>query len=226
MALVLILASLLSFNAIATTLSLPPLTPTMIEAIEKDGIYRQETKITDAPWPEYTLVVPLSISALDAISIFSQYEKQKDYVPGVIRADIVKKPSSTDIHVAFEMHMPWPLANTFYTTGNRIHALSSQSYAVEWYYVQSDSTKENRGQATFIAGPTPQQSYLHYRSFIYPDSRFASLVRSKVMTDLENTILSIKQHLEQKAKQSPAEVANYVQELRQLLQLSGPTKVN
>ncbi len=226
MALVLILNSLLCFQAKAASISLPTLTPTMLESISKDGIYRQETKITNAPWPEYTLVVPLKISALNAISIFSQYEKQKEYVPGVIRADIVRKPSPTDIHVAFEMHMPWPLANTFYTTGNRLHALNNESYAVEWYYVQSDSTKENRGQATFIAGPTSQQSYLHYRSFIYPYSRFATLVRSKVMSDLENTIVSIRNYLETEAKKSPAAVANYAQELRQLLQVSGPTEVN
>lgn len=214
----LFLLLLLFFRPIFAEVAEIVLTKEMMTSIEQQGFYTSTKELENAPWPEFVVVVPLKISSLDAVSIFARYEEQKNYVPKVLSAKIARVVTPTDIHVDFEMHMPWPLPNTFYTTGNRLHHLGSKKFAVEWYYVQSDSTKDNKGQATFIPSPTnPNSSYLHYRSFIFPQSKFASLVKGKVQSDLVDTVKAIQQYLEEKKGQNPGIVEQYAQELTRLL---------
>lgn len=195
----------------------PQLSKSILDKISKDGIFVDSKEISGAPWPEYTVVLPLNISAKDAVAIFSQYEEQKEYVPGVISAKIVAEVAPTDHHVAFEMYMPWPLSNTHYTTGNKLLRLGHEGYAVQWYFVNSDSTNDNRGQASFIPANNNKSSFLYYQSFIYPKSSFASIVKAKVKGDLVKTLTSIQNYLQNKAKTEGNQILEARKRIDQLL---------
>ncbi len=180
----------------------------ILDKVNKGEIYVASKELEDAPWPEYTIATVVDAKTEEAIAIFSAYYDQKKFVPGVISSVPVKHITPTDVHVAFEMYMPWPLSNTFYTTGNILTKNIDGSFKVSWYYVKSDSTKDNRGSATFI--PYQGKTLLIYNSFILPDSSFASLVSGKVKGDLIKTIKAIKRHLEVTASDDRGAVKHYL----------------
>lgn len=185
------------------------------KAIDRGETFVSSKEIQGAPWPEYTIATSLNLPTKEAVAIFSAYHHQKKYVPGVLSSDPVKHVAPTDVHVSFEMYMPWPLSNTFYTTGNILKKLDAGKFQVQWYYVESDSTRENKGSATFI--PYKGKTLLIYNSFIHPDSSFASLVSGKVKSDLIETIKAIKAHLEKTYSENPSAVKKYLTLLDQSL---------
>lgn len=205
--------TIILFLTLLPLISGATLTPEILSKINSQKMYVSSQEIIGAPWPKYTIATKLDIPVKEAIAIFSAYHHQKKYVPGVLSSTPVKHISPTDIHVAFEMYMPWPLSNTFYTTGNILKKTDSGNYQVQWYYVKSDSTKENKGSATFIR--YKGKTILLYDSFIHPDSSFASLVSGKVKGDLIKTIVAIKAHLEKTYLNNSAAVAIYLTQLDQ-----------
>ena len=76
---------------------------------------------------------------------FHNYQDQKKYIPDLIKSDPRRKIGENETIVDFEMHDPWPLANSKYSTGNDFNRLENNEYEICWYLVESDSLTDSKG---------------------------------------------------------------------------------
>lgn len=195
--------------------SLDELNESEMQSIENGNLVIKEKHIESAPWPEITVWTVIETTSEKAVAIFSAYDKQSNYIPNVISSVPVKMVGPTDVHVAFQMYLPWPFKNSSYTTGNRLIRINDSTFAVEWYFVESDSTKDNRGTATFY-GIKEGKTILEYKSFIIPQSIFAKLIKGKMVKGLTETVTAIRDHLNNTSR-NDSSTSQYTNKMNQAL---------
>jgi hypothetical protein len=168
-------------------------------------------EIPKRPWPEITIFALIDILPVEAAALFSHYQDQKTYIPDLIKSDPVKKISENEIIVDFEMHTPWPLANSKYSTGNVFKKLENNGYEISWYLVKSDSLIDSKGMVQFI--PYEKITLMKYKSLIYPDSKFASIFSSKAESGMSKTVQAIVTYIEETKKKNPEKIQRLINSL-------------
>ena len=152
-------------------------------------------KTNDGPWPRVIIYAVIDSDPFDAMAVCASYDQQKNYVPEVIKSKPIKHVTPTDVHVSYERKLPWPLANSHYTTGNKIRRLPNGGYLLEWYLVHSNSVETSDGRIRFI--PYMDVTIIKYENFIKPNSFFASLLKNSMINDLKKTLDAIIFHIEE-----------------------------
>jgi carbon monoxide dehydrogenase subunit G len=113
--------------------------------------------------------------------------------------------------VDFEMRLPWPLANSKYSTGNIFSRLERNEYQICWYLVKSDSLIDSKGTVQFI--PYAQKTLLKYQALIHPDSKLASILSSQVRSRVTKTVQAIVTYIEETKKKDPEKTQELVNAL-------------
>jgi hypothetical protein len=160
------------------------------------------------PWPEITIFALIDASPVESAALFSNYQDHKKYIPDLVKSDPIRKIAENETIVDFEMHVPWPLANSKYSTGNVFSKSENNEYEIRWYLVQSDSLIDGKGAAQFT--PYGKKTLLKYRSFIHPDSKLASIFASKAKSGIEKTVHAIVAYIEQTKRHSPDKIQKLI----------------
>ena len=168
-------------------------------------------KISGCPWPEITVFALTDAAPVEAAALFSNYQDHKKYIPDLIKSDPARKIAENEIIVDFEMHLPWPLANSKYSTGNVFNKLENNEYEIRWYLVESDSLVDSKGTVQFI--PCGKKTLLKYQSFIHPNSRLASIFSSKAESGITKTVRAIVAYIESTKKRNPEKMQKSVNAL-------------
>jgi len=167
--------------------------------------------IPGCPWPEITIFGIIDAAPVEAAALFSNYQEQKNYIPDLIKSHPVKKISENETIVDFEMRTPWPLANSKYSTGNVFSKSDKNEYEIRWYLVESDSLIDSKGTVQFT--PYGKKTLLRYRSFIYPDSKLASIFSSKAKSGIAKTVQAIVAYIEETKRQCPEKIQGLINSL-------------
>ncbi len=167
--------------------------------------------IPKCPWPEITVFTLIDVSPVDAAALFSNYQDQKEYIPDLIKSEPMRKIAENEVIVDFEMHLPWPLSNSKYSTGNVFSRLDDNEYEIAWYLVESDSLIDSKGAVRFI--PYGKRTLLKYQSFIHPDSTFACLFSSKAQGGVAKTVQAVVTYIEGTKKKDPGKLQKLIDEL-------------
>lgn len=178
-----------------------------LDTLNRGEIVLRENKIKGAPWPEYQLFALRDFSPLTGIAIFAAYDDQKNYVPRVLKSEVLGDEGNGKITVSYILDNPWPISNSHYTNTHELQKLSANHYKVSWNQVKSDSTIESRGSNEFLKWDS--KTLMSYRSFVHPKSMFASLVKSKAKSDLNHVIGEILHHIESLSKFNPKKTGIY-----------------
>lgn len=209
MAKTILLMFILSFGALAyaqqSSVS-EELTEAELTQLDKGELIVRTKEVEGSSWPEITLYTLVEATPIEAMGIFSALDYQKLYVPNVIKSKPIKHISPTEVLTEYEMHVPFPLANTTYTHGSVVHKYN-EDYELTWYKVESTSTDIVSGSAYF--SPYKKVTLFRYISYIKPKSIFGSLVKKIMLKDVQNTILSIRTHIERLKKENSPILSKY-----------------
>jgi hypothetical protein len=182
------------------------LTALEIKQISEREFVVKTKDVEGSPWPEITYYGIISASPLESIGLFAAYDIQKNYVPKIIESKPIKHVSPTDVQTAYELHIPFPLANAHYVHGARIFRHDSD-YELQWYMVESSSAEDVRGGAYFEA--YNGKTLFRYRSYVKPKSIFGSMVKKVMMKDVHETILAIRNFIEKNKVENTPELKKY-----------------
>lgn len=153
-----------------------------------------ERKDKNGPWPEFEVITTIRATPLESVAIYYALDYQKEYVPGVIKSEVIGQPTPLEAITSYEFKTPWPLPNSTYTNGSKLTKITNETYRVNWWYISNSSADDVFGSATFE--PDPQGSKLTYRSYISPKSSLAALFKNTASSDIAKTIEVIKKHIE------------------------------
>jgi hypothetical protein len=191
----------------------PPaeLTQTELTNLTNKALIIHSKAIPRCPWPELTVFTLIDVLPVEAAALFSNYQDHKKYIPDLIKSDPIKKIAENEIIVAFEMQIPWPLANSKYSTGNVFSKLENNEYEISWYLVESDSLIDSKGIVQFI--PYEKKTLLKYKSLIHPDSKLASMFASKAKSAVSKTVQAIVTYMEETKKKNPEKTQKLIDSL-------------
>lgn len=169
-------------------------------------------EVSKCPWPEITVFALIDVSPAEAVALFSNYQDQKNYIPDLVKSDPTRKVAENEMIVDFEMRLPWPLANSKYSTGNIFSRLENNEYQVCWYLVKSDSLIDSKGTVQFI--PYAKKTLLKYQALVHPDSKLASILSSRAKGAMTKTVQAIVTYIEETKKKDPEKIQDLVNSLR------------
>lgn len=184
------------------------------EALALSGHVLNREMVSNAPWPKVTIYMKVAATPEEAIALFSDFERQKDYVPNLLESKVVKQLSPSEVHTKYELKMPWPLSNSHYIHGTIIDHHAS-TYSIRWYMVESDSIDKVEGKATFLS--YKNQTLMIYESLIYPKSFLARLFAGSMVSDTEASTLAVKKFIEEESKQKKESYQHSLDQLRRSL---------
>jgi hypothetical protein len=187
------------------------LTQTELAKLTNKELIIHSKEIPKCPWPEMTVFTLIDVSPVEAAALFSNYQDHKTYIPDLIKSDPARKLADNETIVDFEMRLPWPLANSKYSTGNVFSRLDNNQYEICWYLVESDSLIDSKGTVQFI--PYGTKTLLKYQSFIHPDSKLASVFSSKVKSGVTKTVQAIVTYIEETKKKNPEKIQRLINAL-------------
>ena len=169
------------------------MTPTEKQQLDKGEMVKKIVWKDGYVWPEVTVMQVLKYEPLDNLNVFLDFEKHKTYIPDILESKIVKKISKNQMHVYFEMKVPWPVNKSVYTTNNIITKDPDGSHTLKWNLVKGSLIKSSDGHMTF--SPYEGKTLITYVTFIVPNSSLAGMFKNRVAVDVEVAVTKITKHL-------------------------------
>jgi hypothetical protein len=164
------------------------------ETLKKRDFVVKKKNVNKSAWPELTIYFMVDATPLETLALFIAYEHQKNYVPGLIKSDVIKQPSPLEIHTEYEMNMPWPIPNSKYVHASHLKQLDNDTYRMEWYMIKSNSADIVKGYAEFY--PRDGKTIFKYQSFINPKSFLAGLFKKTMIKDVQTSLEAIRAEAE------------------------------
>ncbi len=161
----------------------------------------QTNQIPDAPWPQVNVYALIPFDALSFGAFFASFEAQPSYVPDLLKATIHHQNNPRDVQVAYEMHLPWPLANAVYIHGHHLSWPAPNELKIQWYLVESSVAEAVSGHAHFIA--RDDKTLWHYQTFVRPKSSLAGLFEGSMKNDVVTSLKATLKAYEQLKKDNP-----------------------
>ncbi|MCK5220433.1 MAG: hypothetical protein KAR14_02555 [Candidatus Aminicenantes bacterium] len=164
------------------------------DTLRKGELVIRTKKIEGTPWPEITVFATINTTALESCAVFYAYHEHKEFLPDLLSSVPVTYISPTDLHIKFEMKVPWPLRNSRYITGNKFSIYRDGGYRINWYHVISSSSKNTRGTVIFL--PYEKRTLFIYRTFIHPKSKLAGLFKKRMLNEVLKSVKAIISRIE------------------------------
>jgi hypothetical protein len=182
-----------------------------IKAIESGEYLFKNKPVKNKPWPEITVYKTIDATSLESVAVFYALEHQPNYVPNLLKAQVVAQRVPTEADVRYELKMPWPLKNGKYIHGHKLTYDKPSTYKVSWWLVKSNTAKEVKGSATFYN--YKNKTLLKYNSFVVPDSFLASFVETKMLEDVKASLISIHNEIIRVKKKDRNLMRNFVNKI-------------
>lgn len=219
------LFSLILTQFASGTIVMPTLPHTLTEAewktVNSGGYVVKKKKMKDSAWPELTVYTTIDANPQESMAIYAAFDHQKNYVPNLVKSDVVKMEGGLIAHTAYEMDLPWPLSNSKYIHGTRLHPVTSGIYSLSWFLVESDVSERVQGVSYFFPpdslSTTNKKTVWVYKSFIDPKSFLAGIFKDTMVSDVTDSLTAIKNEIVRAKNKDPELMKKYVKILEDSL---------
>ena len=213
----------LTISALATEIPVLPhkLTKAEWESVNNGDYVVKKKKIKDSAWPELTVYTTINASPKESMAIYAAFDHQKNYVPNLLKSDVIKMEGGLISHTAYEMKLPWPLSNSKYIHGTRLHPVKSGIYKLSWFVVESDVSARVEGISYFFPpnslSTDNNKTVWVYKSFIDPKSLLAGIFKDTMVSDVTGSLTAIKNEIVRAKNKDPKLMKKYVKILEDSL---------
>ncbi|MEK7689603.1 MAG: hypothetical protein AAB425_01130 [Bdellovibrionota bacterium] len=170
------------------------LTETEVAALVKGEQVVHTEEMPDSAWPRgWVYQYAPDATPEELTAVFTDYPDAINYLPRMLRAEVVKELSPTRKWVAYEINLPWPLKNSKYTTDDVLSYVADlEEYRVDWTQVTSNSTSRTTGYMRASAMPDHPGTLFVMHNDVVPTSSMAGIAGNQAakeqMAVVEETI--------------------------------------
>ncbi len=163
-----------------------------LNRIEEGELVFKEKEVEGSVWSERKVYAVIPVEPVEAAAVFSDYEYQKEYIPDIVEAKVIRQDSPTETVVSYIMKMPWPVVKEEFTNTHIIKTYpesGGQGYVIAWEQLHGGSAEKSNGSARFE--PYCEGTCIfEYTSFVQPKSAFAGLggIEKKGKENLKNSV--------------------------------------
>ncbi len=196
----------LSFALLAIALSttraqddslLKNLSSDQVATLKQGQMVVASENVPGGPWPRLKVYTLVNASVPVIKSVFLDYANAQNYIPNLVSAKVVDRPSANVVDVAYTSHMPIvgnstsTVRNTYVTKGNAL--------TVDWNLLSSTVADVSTGQLK--VEPFGSGSLMRYTNYVVPKSSLAFLAKGVAMNEVKATVAAIKKQAEKVAAQ-------------------------
>jgi hypothetical protein len=168
------------------------LSPGELNRIEQGELVYKEENVEGSVWPERKIYTVIPVEPVEAAAVFADYEYQKEYIPDMVEAKVIRQDSPTEIVVSYIVEMPWPVVNEEFTNSHTIKTYredGGDGYLIAWEQLDGSSAENSHGSARFEPYDKGK-CIMEYTSFIQPKSALAGLgfIEKKGKENLKNSV--------------------------------------
>jgi hypothetical protein len=180
-------------------------------------------QIPGSPWPRARAYHYIDATPEEAAAVFTDYERQTTYIPGVKKSKIARVIDARTAEVDYTQAIP-VLADEHYTVRDSLSADSAAaSYRVDWVLVRASSTKGAVGNARFVPYRNERTgrdgTLFIYSNFVTPGSRLAGLgfVKARALRQMRDAVSAVVRQVEVERRTNSALLERQVAALRAAL---------
>ncbi len=171
------------------------LSPGELNRIEQGELVYKEKEVEGSVWPERKIYAVIPVEPVEAAAVFADYEYQKEYIPDMVEATVIRQDSPTETVVSYLVEMPWPVVKEEFTNSHTIKTYredGGDGYLIAWEQLDGSSAENSHGSARFE--PYDEgRCIMEYTSFIQPKSALAGLgfVEKKGKENLKKSVTAL-----------------------------------
>lgn len=158
--------------------------------VEDGGQVFLTWNVAGSPWPRACVFEYIDATPEEAAAAFTNYARQREYIPGLRRARVSRVVDATTVEVDYTLDVPI-VADEDYTVRDHLSSYDGgASYRVDWTLVRATSTKATDGAVRFephhIDRSGRDGTLMAYCNLVVPGSRLAGLsfIRSRALAQL------------------------------------------
>ena len=196
---------------------LPKWTEAETKELESKGLIHRMDSTAEGPWPASTIFAVVDLNPAQAVGVFSDYTNHKNFVPKIIRSDIVQSwDNGVKSNVSFTLDMPI-MSDSEFTMEDIIEDLGQGAYQIKWQQVVSDASLKSDGHARFypIEGG---KSIFEYHCLVVPKSALAVVLEKLAVKEARNAFSAIVTQLAKTAKEGGPYLQQRTDFIRNLFQ--------
>jgi len=163
-----------------------------------------EETVKNAPWPRLKFYKLLDADIEEFAAFFSDFASQKDYVPNLIKSEIIAEEPPLKIDIKYELDLPWPLSNAKYVNTHKIEKVQDNHYKISWKSIESSVADELFGYAEFVR--FNNKTLWYYENFTRPKSSLAGLFEGSMKFDTGKSLEVTVQSFESLKRDNPAKL--------------------
>lgn len=187
---------------IAAALVAPAFGASVLSDLSKDQIAQlkagnmvvRPTDVEGAPWPRLQVYTTVNAPVQAIENVFRDYAGAASYIPNLVSADVLSRPSPNIYEVRYTSTMP--LVGKVSNTVRNVYSYDGDALVVNWNLLQSGLADESTGQLR--VEPFGDGSVIRYTNFVRPKSAFAFLAKGMALSEVKATVAAIKKEAERR----------------------------
>jgi hypothetical protein len=172
-----------------------------LDAAQQAGLRKGEVvlraeEVSGGVWPRLIVYVRVNAPVSAVENVFRDYASAPRYIPGLVSADVLRRPDSDTYEVCYVNQMPI-VGESRSTVLNR-YSRDGDDLVVRWKLVEATHADESTGELR--AEPDgPDACILRYTNYVRPKSSFARVAQSAAASEVRKTVLALKKESERRS---------------------------
>ena len=199
--------------ATAGAAGLPALEPDERRRLERGETILHERPVANYSWPEIVAYRRSAASASAVMAVYAQFGTHAEYIPGIVRSDVLAREASNAFRILYEHEVAGP--NERYTVIMHVTRVDD-GWDARWSLVTARYARRLEGGLRVLA--RADGSLLVYRSRVDPGLLGVTFgTPSSVATGVAQTTQAVAMRAEGLAASDPARLASLIEALEALV---------
>jgi hypothetical protein len=175
---------------------LSELSPAQIGTLEKGEVVIRSEEVPGGVWPRIIAYVRIKANVDAVEKVFRDYASASSFVPGLRKAEVLKRPDPDTYDVRYTNTMP-VVGDTQCTVRNR-YSRQGDALVMRWSLIESAHADESTGELRVEPLDKPQGSIMRYVNYVRPKLSIARLAAGAAANEVKKTVLALKKESERR----------------------------
>lgn len=187
------------------------------ERIRKGELVATPERISGTDWPMIVAFQRVNTTAEETMAVFTDYDRQHEYVPMVLESRVIARPSPLLSQVSYKIEVGYLGMKSTYTTQNTLSYLeSADRYRADWTKVVASDA--NAIDGVVRVEPLDGGSLLFYRLYTEINAGpFSGMAKKDGFERVKKSVAAIAAQIEKEKREYPDLLAYQVKQLRKAL---------
>jgi len=147
-------------------------------------------------WPRVIAYTRIDAAVETVEKVFRDYANAAAYIPGLIKAEVLRQPDPDTYEVRYTSAMP--VVGETRSTVRNSYSRQGDALLLRWKLLEAAHADESTGELR-VEPDGPRKSILRYINYVRPKLAIARLAAGAAANEVKKTVLALKKESERRA---------------------------